>query len=62
MYRIVAGAVLGAVLLAATGCSASKDEGPKYKDPGITIKPLPRPADPGGAPGKKAAGNANAAN
>jgi hypothetical protein len=48
MRRALAGAVLAGVLLAATGCGGARDEAPKYKDPGLGIKPLPPPGNPGG--------------
>jgi hypothetical protein len=54
MRRTLAGAVLAAVLLSVTGCGGSSTEAPKYKDPGLGIKPLPSPGSPG-APQKGSA-------
>ncbi len=69
MHKWMAGILLGAVLLAAVGCGGGdKDEGVKYRPPNVTIKPLPKPADPGGTPpapparGKPAGGSSNPAN
>jgi hypothetical protein len=61
MRKTVAGAVLGAALLAVVGCGGNKDQPVQYKDPGLDIKPLPAPGRPGGdAPAAPTRGKANA--
>jgi hypothetical protein len=53
MRRTLAGAVLAGALLAITGCGGASAEAPKYKAPGLGVKPRPAPGGPGlkGQPG-----------